>query len=80
MNDFLNFRTMVTPIIIQGLFLLGCLGAIVYGIMMMANDMFFTGLISIPIGILVVRVYCELMILLFRMNDSLAQIRKNTGG
>ena len=78
MNDILNFRKMITPVIIQGLFLLGCLMVIIYGIMMMASDQFMMGLISIPVGIVVVRVYCELMILLFRIHGTLEEIRDNT--
>jgi len=78
MNDILNFRKMITPVIIQGLFLLGCLMVIIYGIMMMANGQFLMGLFSVPIGIIVVRVYCELMILLFRIHGTLEEIRDNT--
>jgi len=77
MNDILSFKKMITPTIIQGLFILGCLGAVIYGFGMMKFN-FLLGLFSIVGGVIFVRVYCELMILLFRINDSLNEIRENT--
>ena len=35
MNDILNFKKMITPTIIQGLFILGSLGMVIYGFGMM---------------------------------------------
>ena len=75
MNDILTFKKMITPVIIQIIFLIGCLGAVGYGIGMIGSSVLF-GLFSMAGGILVVRVYCELMILLFRINDNLEAIRE----
>ena len=77
MNDIINFRKMITPIIIQALFWLGVVGCIVYGIGMMQVS-FLLGLVTMVAGVIMVRVYCELLILLFKMNDTLSEIRDNT--
>jgi hypothetical protein len=89
MKDFLLFRRMVTPYIIMFIFWL----AIILLILVMAvgtvvvlgqedNQNAILGLciawpIGLPLGILVIRIYCELLILFFRMNETLTDI-KNT--
>ncbi|NQT74248.1 MAG: DUF4282 domain-containing protein [Chloroflexi bacterium] len=78
MGDFLGFRKMITPGIIQILFWLGVLGCVIGGIgIMTAEDEYgetdsanvIIGILYILIGPIVVRVYCELLILFFRIFD-----------
>lgn len=88
--DLLMFRRMIAPTIIIILFWLGVAGSLlvallygVFGLMMMtARDGALPGLglivvafLSVPINILIVRLYCELLIVIFRINDSLMDIR-----
>lgn len=40
----------------------------------------FFGLVYLVLGPLIVRVHCELPTVIFRMNETLTDIRNNTGG
>jgi hypothetical protein len=92
MRDFLTFRRMITPVIIELLFWVGVVVCVVTGLTMLsgtplvipgmgetkseANDMQkLAGLALLVLGPLVCRVYAEFMILLFRMNDTLTDIK-----
>lgn len=80
-RDFLLFRRMITPVIIQVLFWIAVFGAVVVGVVG-----FFVGLIQtdvevlaaslalIVFGPLVIRIYAELLILVFRINETLTDI------
>ena len=93
MRDFLTFRRMITPIIIQIVFWLGVIGCVIAGIGMMLSASATSSLLPqmpgpaqgfqivgglglIVFGPLVCRIYCELLILLFRMNESLTDIKR----
>ncbi|HFC10208.1 MAG TPA: DUF4282 domain-containing protein [Chloroflexi bacterium] len=89
-KDFLAFRRMVTPIIIQVIFWIGVVGVILGGIVGFFS-MLITGisqgeamsilgaLIGVPlmtiVGLLLVRLYTELLIVIFRINDTLTDIK-----
>ncbi len=84
MNEFLTFRRMVTPLIIQAVFWIGaavCVIGGIIGVVSGASSTFgggsqvLTGLLLLFLGPLAVRIYCELLILLFRMNETLADIK-----
>ncbi|AVQ80141.1 MULTISPECIES: DUF4282 domain-containing protein [Variovorax] len=85
MQDLLGFDKMVTPIIIRILYFLGLLA-----VLAMTATALFQGRILVAIGVLVfgaiiVRVYSELLILLFRIHDNLVSINqqmkaRNTSG
>jgi len=87
MKDFLLFRRMVTPYIIMVIFWLGVLlliaGLLIATVQVLSeknNDNSILGLcimwpIGLPLGILVIRIYCELLILFFRMNETLTDIK-----
>ena len=77
MNDYLNFRKMITPVIIQILFWLLTGVTVLSGLMMMGQS-FLQGIAIVILGPVIVRIYCELVILFFRMNESLTDIRNNT--
>ncbi|HEV2378957.1 MAG TPA: DUF4282 domain-containing protein [Terriglobia bacterium] len=79
MSDFLAFRRMITPAIIQVLFWIGVSVSVIAGLTTMTSGVMgvFTGLALIVIGPLAVRIYCELLILLFRMNETLSDIRSS---
>ena len=83
MEDFLKFRKMITPVIIQVLFwvgvaiaVIGALGMMVVGVTSNGQGiMVLVGLVMLVIGPVVVRIYCELLILFFRMNETLTEIK-----
>lgn len=81
MGDFLAFRKMITPLVIQILFWLGVVVAIVMGLVTLVTAdglQKVLGLAMIVGGPLVVRIYCELLIVMFRINESLTDIADNT--
>ena len=87
MSDFWAFRTMVTPVIIQVLFWVGviiCLIAglvmIVMGIKLPGDQMVLKGVLLVILGPLGVRVYCEILIVFFRINETLTEIKHALDG
>ena len=90
MHKYINFDSMITPTIIKILFwigvgLSGLFGIITFfsGLAVMFTESGFTGflmvifsLIIIAVGILVSRIYCELLIVVFKMHESLTQINE----
>lgn len=80
MNDFLSFRKMITPVFIQVIFLIGVVGAVIFALGTMFRVSFFTGLIALVIGPLFVRIYCELLILFFKIHEEVTAIRQQMTG
>ena len=79
MNEFLTFRKMITPTIIQALFWVGVLGCVIGAIGNFGQKMILSGIVMLILGPIMVRVYCELLIVAFKMLESLQEISKNTG-
>jgi hypothetical protein len=81
-NEFLSFRRFVTPAVIQVVFWLMILANFVYSIYLMTFGgwMILIGFIAIFLGSLMIRVYCELVMLLFRIYDSLRGIEGKGSG
>ncbi|MDK2980746.1 MAG: hypothetical protein PWQ55_1093 [Chloroflexota bacterium] len=86
MDDFLKFRKMITPAIIQVLFWVGVAVSVIGSLATMAMSFgrygggigtFLGGLLMLVLGPVVVRIYCELLILFFRMNETLTEIKDN---
>lgn len=86
-HDFLTFRKMITPIIIQIIFWVGVVVCIIYSLILITagagaryggGTEVLAGLLMLLLGPLFVRVGCEILILLFRMDETLAEIKNNT--
>ncbi len=84
MEDFLKFRKMITPIIIQVLFWVGVAGSVIGGLVAIGTSFgrygsgaagFLGGLLMLVLGPVFVRIYCELLILLFRIHETLNEIK-----
>lgn len=82
MSDFWAFRTMVTPVIIQVLFWVGVMVCIIAGVVMIGmgiklpgDQMVLKGALLAILGPLGVRVYCEILIVFFRINETLTEIK-----
>ena len=79
MEDFLKFKKMLTPIIIQVLFWVGIVLCVLSGLVQIARGGA-VGIVVLLIGPIAVRVYCEVLIVLFTISDTLTEIRDNTRG
>ncbi|GGJ89967.1 hypothetical protein GCM10007063_10770 [Lentibacillus kapialis] len=86
MNEFLSFDKMLTPTIIKIVFWIGIVFSVLSGLGMMvtgANSVVgggfqvIMGLLIIIVGPLLTRVYCELLIIFFKMHESLQEIKKS---
>lgn len=77
MNEFLSFRKMITPLFIQVIFWLMVGLCVLGGLinMFQGGVNIFVGLVMIVLGPLFIRIYCELLIVLFRIYDELVGIR-----
>jgi len=80
MNDFLSFRTMITPVIIKIIFLIGVVCTVIAALLTMLQGgvNVLAGLIFLFVGPLLVRIYCEILIVIFRINETLTEIKQNT--
>ncbi|GHU12516.1 hypothetical protein AGMMS50225_20570 [Betaproteobacteria bacterium] len=82
LKSLLSFDTLVTPKIITVIYYLGLAFALIIGLVMLVAGLFgglltifLMGLAIIVFGTLGVRVYCELLILFFQINEALQDIR-----
>jgi len=84
MEDFLRFKKMLTPVIIQVIFWIGAVGSVVMGLISIVGGanaaygggaMVLFGLMWIVLGPLVARIYCELLMVVFAINDTLTDVR-----
>lgn len=83
-KEFIKFDKMVTPVIIKTLFLIGAaisvlsgLGLIIQGLgaRFGGGPIVFMGLIMIIVGPIMIRIGCELTIIIFKIHESLQDIR-----
>ena len=90
-NDFISFRTMITLKIIQIVYIVGAVIVTLGGLSMLFsgnNNGYgsisvmpsgpFAGLLTIIVGNVFWRMWCELVIVLFRINKTLGNIDENT--
>jgi hypothetical protein len=77
MNDFLSFRKMITPVFIQVIFWIAVVMCVITALMAMAQGgvAIIGGLLFLIIGPFMARIYCELLIIAFRIYDELVAIR-----
>lgn len=83
MNDILGFDKMLTPKIITFVYWLLLLGAVIGGLVSMFTGYggfsigkFFMGILYAVGGAVAVRIWCELLIVAFKMNEALQDIRQ----
>ncbi len=76
--DFLAFRRMLVPVIIQIIFWVLVVGVVVLSILLIAGgnmEQIVIGIIMLPLGPFAVRIMCESMIVVFRINETLTDLR-----
>jgi len=72
-----GFDTMITPFIIKIVFWIGVIGCVVGGIgMFFSGAGVVSGLLCIFLGPLAVRIYCELIMVIFKIFEALKQIEE----
>ncbi len=75
MGDFMSFKRMITPIIIQVLFWLLVAAVIIAGVVtILQGDQPLLGVALIIVGPVVVRIYAEILMVLFRINETLTEV------
>ncbi len=84
MGDILAFRRMITPIIIKFVFWIGLSAILVLGIMVIVDgvsndsdigEVIAGGALILILGPIIWRVFCEILLLTFRIIENLADIR-----
>lgn len=93
MLDFLSFRRMLIPYLVQVLFWCGTAVCVFGGILIMAgkastpmvggvhvDNRFVGGLIVLLGGPLVIRLWCEVLVVVFRINETLTEMSGSRGG
>jgi hypothetical protein len=74
-RDFLFFDKMVTPKVITFIYWLLVAACVLGGLITMFTASFWAGLGILVFGTIGVRIYCELLMVLFKMNEALQAIR-----
>ncbi|WP_087974246.1 DUF4282 domain-containing protein [Oceanobacillus rekensis] len=77
-KEFVSFDKMLTPTLIKVLFWIGVAFSVLSGLIIMLDGGFavILGLITIIVGPLITRVYCELLIIFFKIHESLTDLNK----
>lgn len=79
MNEYLTFRRMITPVFIQVIFWIAVVAIVIAGIVQLGQGAV-EGILVILLGPLVARIYAELLIVIFRINEDVAAIRSRQEG
>lgn len=80
MGEYLSFRKMITPVFIQVIFWIAIAGIVIAALVQIANDAVGAGLLTLILGPLFVRIYAEILMVIFRINDNVAAIRQEKTG
>lgn len=72
-DDFFSFRRMVTSKLVQALFWIGLVVVVILGLVSLGRNALL-GLGLLVVGPLIVRIYCEFLIIFFRVNETLTDI------
>ncbi len=74
MGEYLTFKKMITPMVIQILFWIGVVLVVISGLMAMVSGEFLVGLLTILLGPVLVRVYAEIIMVMFKINDGVQRM------
>ena len=76
MEYLLGFDKMLSPIIIKVIYFLGLIAVLISAIAQLFHGAILIGICTLIFGALGVRIWCELLILAFRIHDNLAEINQ----
>lgn len=74
MKDLLFFNRFITPSIITFIYWLSIIGFVCGGIFTIFAGQILYGLVGIVLGVLGARIYCEIMMVIFKNNEYLRKI------
>jgi hypothetical protein len=74
-KDFFFFDKMLTPKVITIIYWLALIGVVIGALTYMFTVSFLTGLLALVGGLVAVRIWCELAVIFFKMNEALQAIR-----
>lgn len=76
-QSFIKFDKMITPAIIQVIFIASLIFFVFTALILIIDGgaSIFAGLLLLIFGPLIARVYCELLIVIFKIHESLEEIR-----
>ena len=77
MNDFLSFKYMITPGVLKVLCYIGMVVAFVAGLLGLAADIY-VGIGTMILGPLAVRMYSELLLVVFEIHGELKRINNSS--
>ncbi len=94
MMDFLSFRRMLIPYLVQIVFWCGTAFCVFHGVLVMAGkyapvvpwyldgppNRIVQGVVELGVGPIILRLLCELFVLFFRMNETLTEMSGGRGG
>ena len=80
MKDFLMFRRMLSPVIIMIMSWFGMLAAVATGIYDLIHGITGPGVVMIIVGPIIIRLASEFLMLFFRINETLTDIRNYQEG
>ena len=78
-NKFFNFDKLITPSVIKFIYILSSLGVIIY--CLFSEEMRWLGLgwqlLTLGLGLFLARLYCELMIVMFKISENTSIMANN---
>ena len=74
MKQFINYETMITPGIVKVLSWIGMVVALIVGLLGIAGDPL-TGIGTAILGPVAVRIYAEILLIIFEIHKTLTEIR-----
>jgi len=80
MREYLSFHRMITPVFIQIIFWLAIAAVVIAGLIQIGNDHAVAGILTLIFGPLFIRIYAELLIVIFRIQDDVAALRAGKSG
>jgi hypothetical protein len=80
MRDYLSFRRMVTPVFIQIIFWISVAVIVILALVQIGRHHAASGILILIFGPLGARIYAEILIVIFRIQDDVASIRAGKSG
>ncbi len=79
MQEFISFDRMVTPVLIKIIYWLATIVVVIVGLAFFGMEDYgpVSGVLVLIFGPIAVRVYAEMLIVLFKISESLVSIRDN---
>lgn len=77
-NEFISFDKMLTPTLIKIIFWIGVAASVITGLIVMSEGgfAFILGLLVMALGSFITRIYCELLIVFFKIHESIVELTK----